>query len=98
MYEPVHGSAPDIAGTGTANPFAAILCVAMMLRHSFGHEAAAGAVEAAVESAVEAGLVTTDIAYGAPAVGTVAAADAVLERLEACAAESAGESHKPVEA
>jgi 3-isopropylmalate dehydrogenase len=98
LYEPVHGSAPDIAGSGTANPYAAILCVAMMLRHTFDNEAAALAIEAAVELVVEDGLLTADIAYGVSPVGTTAAADAVLDRLEACAGESAGGSHNPVEA
>ncbi len=97
LYEPVHGSAPDIAGSGTANPYAAILSVAMMLRHSFDNAAAARAIEAAVELAVEDGLLTADIAYDAPAVDTTAATDAVLDRLEACVGESAGGSHKPVE-
>ena len=99
MYEPVHGSAPDIAGRDTANPYVAILCMAVMLRHTFDNQAAALAIKAAVELAVEDGLVTADIAYRASPVGTVAAADAVLDRrLEACAGESAGGSHKPVEA
>jgi 3-isopropylmalate dehydrogenase len=82
LYEPVHGSAPDIAGTGAANPYAAILCVALMLRHSLDQAAAADAVESAVEQAVEDGFLTADIAYGdVPPVGTEAAADAVLARL-----------------
>ncbi len=61
MYEPVHGSAPDIAGQGRANPIAAILSGAMMLRHSFGDDARATAIETAVDSALEAGLRTADI-------------------------------------
>jgi 3-isopropylmalate dehydrogenase len=82
MYEPVHGSAPDIAGQGLANPYAAILCVAMMLRHSFGLEAEAGVVEAAVGTALEAGAMTRDIRGEEPdAVSTQAAGDAVLAAL-----------------
>jgi len=82
LYEPVHGSAPDIAGRGTANPYAAILCVALMLRHSLDNDTAATAVEDAVERAVDDGILTADIAYeGVAPVGTEAAADAVLARL-----------------
>jgi len=84
MYEPVHGSAPDIVGQDIANPYAAILCVAMMLRHSFGLEAEARAVEAAVDKALDAGAVTVDIiGKRDAAVGTQAAGDAVLAALEA---------------
>ena len=61
LYEPVHGSAPDIAGQGIANPFGTILSAAMMLRHSFGLEREASAVEAAVTKAVEAGVLTRDL-------------------------------------
>jgi 3-isopropylmalate dehydrogenase len=84
MYEPVHGSAPDIVGQGIANPYAAILCVAMMLRHSFGLENEAGAVESAVESAISTGAVTADIKGEATsALSTQAAGDAVLAAIEA---------------
>jgi 3-isopropylmalate dehydrogenase len=62
LYEPVHGSAPDIAGKDAANPLAAILSVAMMLRYSFGLEKEAAALESAVNSALEEGLRTADIA------------------------------------
>ena len=61
LYEPVHGSAPDIAGQGIANPLGAILSVAMMLRHSFGLEKEAQAVEAAVTKTLESGLRTRDL-------------------------------------
>ena len=61
MYEPVHGSAPDIAGTGTANPLGTILSTAMMLRHSFGLETEAQAIEDAVSRTVEAGTLTKDL-------------------------------------
>jgi 3-isopropylmalate dehydrogenase len=62
LYEPIHGSAPDIAGKGIANPIGTILSVAMMLRHSFGLEHEARAVEQAVTATIVEGRVTTDIA------------------------------------
>ena len=62
IYEPVHGSAPDIAGRGLANPLGAILSVAMMLRHSLNREAEAALLEGAVEAALGSGLRTADIA------------------------------------
>ncbi len=62
LYEPVHGSAPDIAGRGIANPLGAILSVAMMLRHSFQLESEAGAVEGAVSAVLAAGARTADLA------------------------------------
>jgi 3-isopropylmalate dehydrogenase len=62
MYEPIHGSAPDIAGKDMANPLAAILSAAMMLRYSFGLEAEARAIETAVNAVLDAGLRTRDIA------------------------------------
>ncbi|MGC9197787.1 MAG: 3-isopropylmalate dehydrogenase [Acidobacteriaceae bacterium] len=64
LYEPVHGSAPDIAGQGKANPLGAILTAAMVLRHSAGLEQEAGAVEAAVQQVLAAGHRTADIARG----------------------------------
>jgi 3-isopropylmalate dehydrogenase len=64
LYEPVHGSAPDIAGTGKANPLGAILTAAMVLRHSGGLEADAAAIEAAVAHVLDAGHRTADIARG----------------------------------
>ena len=71
LYEPVHGSAPDIAGKGIANPLGAILSVAMMLRHSFHLHAEAGCVEAAVASVLGAGNRTRDLAKaGQAAIGT----------------------------
>ena len=66
MYEPIHGSAPDIAGQGIANPIATILSFAMMLRMSFNLPKEAAAVEAAVEAALGAGHRTRDIAAGGP--------------------------------
>lgn len=62
LYEPIHGSAPDIAGQGKANPLAAILSAAMLLRHSLGLEREAAAVEQAVEQVVQGGMRTADIA------------------------------------
>ena len=82
MYEPIHGSAPDIAGQGVANPLAMILCTAMLLRHSCGLEEEAQAVENAVQMVIESGLRTADIAGDDdPILGTKAMADAVLEQL-----------------
>jgi 3-isopropylmalate dehydrogenase len=86
IYEPIHGSAPDIAGTDTANPLAAILSAAMMLRYSFGLETEAAAIEAAVGAALDAGLRTPDIAGhgGGPEriIGTKEMGAAVLKALE----------------
>lgn len=62
MYEPIHGSAPDIAGKGIANPIATILSCAMMLRYSFGLKDEADAIENAVEAVLDAGHRTADIA------------------------------------
>ena len=82
IYEPVHGSAPDIAGRGIANPLGAILSVAMMLRHSLSLEDEAGLLEGAVEAALASGLRTADIASaGAPIVGTETMGDGVLAAL-----------------
>ncbi len=64
LYEPVHGSAPDIAGQGIANPLATILSTAMMLRHSFDQDEAATAVESAVVSVLEEGYRTSDLYRG----------------------------------
>jgi len=61
LYEPIHGSAPDIAGQGKANPVATILTVALMLRYSFGLEREAQVIEAAVERVIEAGYRTEDL-------------------------------------
>lgn len=71
LYEPIHGSAPDIAGQGVANPLAAILSSAMLLRHSLGLEQEAEAVEAAVDAILAEGVRTPDIGQeGAETVGT----------------------------
>ncbi|TNJ32826.1 3-isopropylmalate dehydrogenase [Arenimonas terrae] len=82
LYEPIHGSAPDIAGRGIANPFATMLSAALLLRHSLGLEEEALAVELAVAAALDSGALTADLAAPGQAVSTQAAADAVLERLE----------------
>ncbi len=81
LYEPIHGSAPDIAGRGIANPLATILAAAMLLRHSLGLTAEAEAVEAAVERVLADGLRTADLARGGPSVGTEVMGSAVVERL-----------------
>lgn len=83
MYEPVHGSAPDIAGKGMANPLATILSVAMMLDHTLGHHEAARRIESAVEKALEGGLRTADLTGpGEKAASTQAAGDEVLFELK----------------
>jgi 3-isopropylmalate dehydrogenase len=84
MYEPIHGSAPDIAGQDVANPLATLLSVAMMLRYSLGEPDHADRIEAAVSTVLERGLRTKDIAApGASAVGTRAMGDAVVDALRA---------------
>jgi 3-isopropylmalate dehydrogenase len=83
MYEPCHGSAPDIAGQGRANPLATILSVAMMLRYSLGHADAAAAIEAAVSAVLDKGLRTEDIhTVGMLQVSTEAMGAAVVEQLQ----------------
>jgi 3-isopropylmalate dehydrogenase len=81
LYEPIHGSAPDIAGKGIANPLATILSVALLLRHSLGLEPEAQTVERAVESVLDQGLRTADLATGGPAVTTVEMGDAVCRAI-----------------
>ena len=82
MYEPCHGSAPDIAGQGVANPLATILSVAMMLRYSLDAVAAADAIEKAVSDVLDQGLRTGDIyTDGMTRVGTVEMGDAVVAAL-----------------
>jgi 3-isopropylmalate dehydrogenase len=83
MYEPIHGSAPDIAGQGIANPLATILSVSMMLRYSLNETALADRIDAAVGSVLDAGLRTADIASaGMQTVGTRAMGDAVVAALQ----------------
>ena len=83
LYEPIHGSAPDIAGQGVANPCGAILSTAMLLRHSLSQEPAAAAIEAAVEKTLASGLRTLDLAATSDrrAVNTAEFGDAVLLNL-----------------
>jgi 3-isopropylmalate dehydrogenase len=84
MYEPIHGSAPDIAGRGIANPLATVLSVAMMLRYSLGEAAAASRIERAVAAVLDRGLRTADIAApGTETVGTAAMGDALVEAIRA---------------
>jgi 3-isopropylmalate dehydrogenase len=78
LFEPVHGSAPDIAGTGSANPLAMFLSAALMLRHAFAMETEAAAVESAVDQALAEGLRTADLGGQA---GTAEATRAVLQHL-----------------
>ncbi len=87
LYEPVHGSAPDIAGAGRANPLGAILSAAMLLRHSLGLEVEAAAIEAAVARAIEDGITTADL-HGPTNADTEQAGSAVIERLQSARAES----------
>ncbi|MFZ9858714.1 MAG: 3-isopropylmalate dehydrogenase [Roseiflexaceae bacterium] len=82
LYEPIHGSAPDIAGKGIANPMATVLSVALMLRHSFGLEIEAQAVENAVYATLEAGIVTGDVAAkGASVSDTKSVGAAIVARI-----------------
>jgi len=82
LYEPIHGTAPDIAGKGIANPIGAILSAALLLRHSFDLEAEARVIEDAVDRVIETGYRTADIQQdGMRTVGTVEMTDAILEEL-----------------
>jgi 3-isopropylmalate dehydrogenase len=82
LFEPIHGSAPDIAGRGIANPYAAVLSAAMLLRYALQLETEAGLVEAAVNQAVSAGVLPADLAAaGAVSATTRGAGDAVLAAL-----------------
>ena len=82
LYEPIHGSAPDIAGTGKANPIATILSAAMLLRYSLDLASEANAIERAVAAVLDAGLRTADIAGpGVAPLTTAAMTDAILEQL-----------------
>ncbi|RKK04080.1 3-isopropylmalate dehydrogenase [Pseudoroseomonas wenyumeiae] len=87
LYEPIHGSAPDIAGKGIANPCAQMLSLAMLLRWSFGMEEDAKMIETAVEKVLAGGLRTADImGPGTARVGTSVMGDAVLRELDKLAA------------
>lgn len=83
LYEPIHGSAPDIAGKGIANPLATILAAAMLLRHSLNLEAEAAVIETAVKNVLAQGFRTADLApKGSPTLSTIAITDKVLESLD----------------
>ena len=84
LYEPIHGSAPDIAGKNLANPLATILSAAMMLRYTFGLTQAADRLEAAVKATLASGVATADIDRdGCRRVGTREMGDAVIAALKA---------------
>ena len=86
LYEPVHGSAPDIAGKGIANPIAMLASLAMALRYSFAMVETAGRLEKAIAAVLEDGLRTKDIiSDGMTEVGTVAMGDAIVEKFRALA-------------
>lgn len=83
LYEPIHGSAPDIAGKGIANPLGAIASVAMLFRYTVRFEDAAREIERAIDAVLDAGLRTADIARGAPSVSTEGMSEALLAALPA---------------
>jgi 3-isopropylmalate dehydrogenase len=89
IYEPIHGSAPDIAGRNLANPVGAILSGAMLLRHSLGLSREAAAIEAAVERTLDRGLRTSDLAEPGSALGTREFGEAVSEAIGAYAGHEA---------
>ena len=83
LYEPIHGSAPDIAGQGKANPLATILSLAMMFRYTFRDAATADRIEGAVRKVLQQGHRTGDIALpGEKVLGTAAMGDAVVAALQ----------------
>ena len=81
VYEPIHGSAPDIAGHGIANPYATMLSAAMLLRHSLDLNDEAAAIEKAVADCISAGVRTADIAGPAAPASTAKTGEAVVTRL-----------------
>jgi 3-isopropylmalate dehydrogenase len=82
LFEPVHGSAPTLAGRNVANPIGAILSAAMLLDYGLGLREEAGRVQGAVESAIAAGFRSADIAAAdGPAVGTREFTEAIIDRL-----------------
>ena len=81
LYEPIHGSAPDIAGQHKANPIATILSAAMMLLHSFGLSRESEDIVNAVDAVLNAGYRTADLAHGAPALSTEEITDKILEQI-----------------
>ncbi len=82
VYEPIHGSAPDIAGEGIANPLGTILSAAMLLRHSLGLDSEAKAVEDAVQKVLDSGLRTADLSGGQRSLGTNEMTNAVVAAIE----------------
>ena len=95
MYEPSHGSAPDIAGKDLANPIATVLSAAMMLRYSFDLDQEAAAVEAAVEKVLAEGYRTWDIwSEGCVKVGTTMMGDLIAERIQAGKGQEVGSDEK----
>jgi 3-isopropylmalate dehydrogenase len=81
LYEPIHGSAPDIAGKGIANPIATILSAAMMLLYAFNEKQASEAIVSAVDKVLNQGFRTADLAHGAPALSTTEITDKIIENL-----------------
>ena len=81
LYEPIHGSAPDIAGQGKANPIATVLSAGMMLLYAFGETEASEAIVSAVDKVLEAGYRTADLAHGAPALSTTEMTDMIIKML-----------------
>ena len=81
LYEPIHGSAPDIAGQGKANPIATVLSAAMMLLYAFDEKEASEAIVQAVDKVLEAGYRTADLAHGAPALSTKEMTDKIIESI-----------------
>ena len=81
LYEPIHGSAPDIAGQNKANPIATILSAAMMLRYAFSLETEAKCIEDAVDAVLEAGIRTADIAKDGKPIGTKEMTAEILKRI-----------------
>ena len=81
LYEPIHGSAPDIAGQHKANPIATILSAAMMLLHSFGLSKESDAIVNAVDAVLNAGYRTADLSHGAPYLSTEEITDKILEQI-----------------
>jgi 3-isopropylmalate dehydrogenase len=84
LYEPFHGSAPDIAGRGIANPYAAILSAALLLRHSLRMGSEARVIERAVSDALYAGELPADLSDGKPALGTRDITANTVERIANC--------------
>jgi 3-isopropylmalate dehydrogenase len=82
MYEPIHGTAPDIAGKGIANPIGSVLSTAMMVRYSLGLTEEAAAMERAVERTLESGLRTADIAGSGSSVSTVEMGERIVAAIE----------------